>query len=68
MSFFTGKENTAVKYFTSKPFKHCLDGMGTFKKHIDLEHGVPNKRMFDYDQLISRLKGKTVSIDVFVNL
>ena len=42
--------------------------MGTFKKHIDLEHGVPNKRMFDYAQLISRLKGKTVSIDVFVNL
>ena len=68
MSFFTGKENAAVKYFTFKLFKHCPDGMDTFKRHIDLEHGVHNKRMFDYDQRFSRLKCKTVSVDVFVNL
>ena len=42
--------------------------MDTFKRHIDLEHGVHNKRMFDYDQRFSRLEGKTVSIDVFANL
>ena len=41
--------------------------MGAFKRHIDPEHGVHNKIMFDYDQLISRLKGKSVSIDVSVN-
>ena len=41
--------------------------MGGFKRHIDLEHCVHNKCMFDHDQLISHLKGKSVSIDVFVN-
>ena len=30
-------------------------------------NGVHNKCMFHYDQLISRLKGKSVSIDVSVN-
>ena len=50
-----------------KPFKHWPDGMGAFKRHIDPEHGVHNKCMFDSDQLISRLKDKSVSIDVFVN-
>ena len=29
--------------------------MGTLKRHTDLEHGVHNKCMSDYDQLISRL-------------
>ena len=29
--------------------------MGTFKRHTDLEHGVHNKYMSDYDQVISRL-------------
>ena len=41
--------------------------MGTFKKLIDSEHGVHNKCMFDYDQLISRMKLKSVSIVVSVN-
>ena len=41
--------------------------MGAFKRHIDPEHDVHNKCMFDYDQLIFRLKGKSVSIDVSVN-
>ena len=41
--------------------------MGTFKRHIDPEHGVHNKCMFDYDQLISHLKLKSVSIVVSVN-
>ena len=41
--------------------------MGGFKRHIDLEHCVHNKCMFDHDQLISHLIGKSVSIDVFVN-
>ena len=41
--------------------------MGAFKRHIDHEHDVPNKIMLDYDQLISRLKGESVSIDVSVN-
>ena len=36
-------------------------------RDTDPEHGVHNKCMFDYDQLISPLKGKSVSIDVFVN-
>ena len=43
------------------------EGIGAFKRHVDSEHGVYNKCMFDYDQLISRLKDKSVSIDVFVN-
>ena len=38
--------------------------MGAFKRHIVPEHGVDNKCMFDYDQLISRLKDKGVSNDV----
>ena len=62
-----GKKNTAAKYFIFKPFKHWPDGMGAFKRHIDPEHDVHNKCMFHYDQLISRLKGKSVSIDVSVN-
>ena len=41
--------------------------MGAFKRHIDPEHGVHNKCMLDYDQLISRLKGRSVSTDVSVN-
>ena len=61
---FAGKKNTAAKSFISKPFKHWPDA---FKRHIDPEHGVRHKCMFDYDQLISRLKGKSVSIDVSVN-
>ena len=64
---FAGKKNTAAKYFIFKPFKHWADGMGAFKRHIDSEHGVHDKCMFDHDQLISRLKGKSGSIDVFVN-
>ena len=62
---FAGKKNTAVKSFISKPFKHLPDGMGAFKRHIDPEHDVHNKYMFNYDQLISYLKGR--SIDVSVN-
>ena len=65
---FAGKKNTAAKYFIFKSFKHWPDGMGAFKRHIDPEHGVHNKCMFDYDQLISRLKGKSVSIDVSVSI
>ena len=41
--------------------------MSAFKRHLDPEHGVHNKYMFDNDQLISRLKSKSVSIDVSVN-
>ena len=37
------------------------------KRNKDPEHGVNNKCMFNYDKLISRLKGKSVSIDVSVN-
>ena len=37
------------------------------KRNKDPEHGVHNKCMFNYDKLISRLKGKSVSIDVSVN-
>ena len=64
---FAGKKNTAAKSFIFTPFKHWSDGMGAFKRHIDPEHGVDNKCVFDYDPLISRLKGKSVSIDVSVN-
>ena len=64
---FAGKKNTAAKSFIFKPFKHWPDGMGAFKRHIDPEHGVHNKCMFGYDQLLSRLKGKNVSIEVSVN-
>ena len=64
---FAGKKNTAAKSFIFKPFKHWPDRMGAFKRHIDPEHGVHNKCMFDYDQPISRLKGKSVSIDLSVN-
>ena len=39
--------------------------MGAFKTHIDPEHGVHSKCMFNYDQLISRFKCKSaLSIDV----
>ena len=65
--FLLAKKTTAAKSFIFKPFKHWPDGMGAFKRHIDPEHGVHNKCMFDSDQLISRLKDKSVSIDVFVN-
>ena len=64
---FAGKKNTAAKSFILKPFKHWPDGMGAFKRHIDPEHGVHNKCMFNYDQLISRFEGKSVSIDVSAN-
>ena len=64
---FAEKINTTAKSFIFKLFKHWPDGMGAFKRHIDPEHGVHNKCMFDFDQLISRLKGKNVSIDVSVN-
>ena len=64
---FAGKKNTAAKSFIFKPFKHWPDGMGAFKRHIDPEHSVHNKCMFDYDQLTSRLKVKIVSSDVSVN-
>ena len=64
---FAGKKNTAAKSFIFKPFKNWPDGMGAFKRLIDPEHGVYNKCIFDYDQLISCLKGKSVSIDVSVN-
>ena len=64
---FAEKKNTTAKSFIFKLFKHWSDGMGAFKRHIDPEHGVHNKCMFDFDQLISRLKGKNVSIDVSVN-
>ena len=37
------------------------------KRHKDPEHGVHNKCMLNYDKLISRLKGKSVSTDVSVN-
>ena len=40
--------------------------MSAFKRHLDPEHGVHNKYMFDNDQLISRLKSKSVFIDVSV--
>ena len=41
--------------------------MGAFKRHIDPEHSVHNKSMFKYDQHISHLKGKSVSIDISLN-
>ena len=41
--------------------------MGTFKRHIDPEYGVHKKHIFDYDQISSCLKGKSISIDVSVN-
>ena len=62
---FAGMKNTIAKSFIFKPFKLWPDGMGAFKRHIDPEHDVHNKYMFDYDQLISCLKGR--SIDVSVN-
>ena len=65
---FASKKNTPAKSFIYKYFKHEPDGMGAFKRHIEPEHGVHNKCMFDCDQLISRLKGKNLSIDVSVNL
>ena len=67
---FAGKKNTAAKSFIFKPFRHWQNGMGAFKRHVDPEHGVHNQCMFDYDQLVSCLKGKSVSIvsiDVSVN-
>ena len=36
-------------------------------RDIDPKHGVHNKCMFGYDQLISRLKSKSVSFDGSVN-
>ena len=53
----SGKKKTAGKSFIFKPFKDRTDRMGAFKRHINPEHGVHNKCMFDYDQLISRLRG-----------
>ena len=44
---FVGKKNTAAKSFIFKPFKHWPDGMGAFKRHIDSEHCVYNKCIFD---------------------
>ena len=66
---FAGKKNAAAKSFILKPFKHWPDEMGAFKRHIDPEHGVHNKCMFEYDQhiCICCLQGKSVSIDVSVN-
>ena len=64
---FAGKKNAAAKSFIFKPFKHWPDEMGAFKRHIDPEHGVHNKCMFEYDQHICCLKSKRVSIDVSVN-
>ena len=64
---FAGKKNTIAKSFIFKPFKHWPDGMGAFKRHIDPEHDVHIKCIFDDDQLIFRLTGKSVSIDVSVN-
>ena len=46
------------------PFKHWPHGMGAFKRQINPEHGVQNKCIFECDQLISPLKGKSVFIDV----
>ena len=64
---FAGKKNTAARSFILKLFKHWPDGTDAFKRHIDPEHGVHNKCMFDYDQLISRLKSTNISVDVSVN-
>ena len=64
---FASKKNTAAKSFIFKSFKHWPDGMTASKRHIDPEHGVHNECMFDCGQLISHLKGKSVSIDVSVN-
>ena len=64
---FAHNKNTAAKYFIFKPLKHWPDGTGAFKRHIDPEYGVHKNCMFDYDQLISRLKRKSVSIDVSAN-
>ena len=66
-SFCWKEKNTIAKSFIFKLFKHCPDGMGAFKRHVHPEHDVHNKCMFDYDQLIFRLEGKSVSIDVSVN-
>ena len=41
--------------------------MGVFKRHVDPEHSVHNKCIFDFDQFTFRLKGKSISIDVSVN-
>ena len=54
-------------YLSTLSFKHWPDGMGAFKRHIDPEHDVHIKCIFDDDQLIFRLTGKSVSIDVSVN-
>ena len=64
--FFQLSRKTAAKAFIFKPFKHWPDRMSAFKRHLDPEHGVHNKYMFDNDQLISRLKSKSVFIDVSV--
>ena len=65
MSSFCWQEKHYCKIFIFKPFKHWADGMGAFKTHIDPEHGVHSKCMFNYDQLISRFKCKSaLSIDV----
>ena len=64
---FAGKKNTAAKYFIFKPFKHWPDGMHAFKRHIDPEHGVHIKCIFDYDQLITCLKRNSVFIDASAN-
>ena len=54
---FTGSKITLAK---SLPFRHWQDAMAAFKVHGDLEKGVHNKCMFDYDELLDRLKGKIV--------
>lgn len=60
-------KNISAKSFIFKPFIHCPDGMDAFKNYIDPEHGVHIKYMFDYDEPIFRLKGKSASIAASVN-
>ena len=52
---FAGKKSAAGKSFIFKLFWHWP------------KHDVHNECMFDYDQLNSHLKGKSVSIDISVN-
>lgn len=60
-------KNISAKSFIFKPFIHCPDGMDAFKNYIGPEHGVHIKYMFDYDEPIFRLKGKSASIAASVN-
>lgn len=56
---FAGSKRTLAK---SLPFRHWPDAVSAFKGYGDPKKGVHSKYMFDYNELLDRLKEKTESI------